>query len=148
MDKEYIEQVRRNYLEMQQNRAKEILHLLEGDDEFLDSGSARVEDYPGRRKPLHPEEDFYGYIALTHKLFIYKDVYGEIVIPFSQIIRIKIELSRLEGTSGIAVKMDDMNPYFTANTPFANDFGKGFKSGFWSSQLVNPKSRLQKIFGR
>jgi hypothetical protein len=136
MDREYMEMVRRQYLQIQEARSLEISHLLEPEDKFLDSGSGRVESYPGRKPPSSIEEDFLGYIAVTRQKFIYKDIHGEVIIPFVQIKRIKKYRFPAEGTTGLKIKTYTAEYLFSANTPFALDLVKAFKvHGFKAENL-------------
>ncbi len=130
------------YMLEQSNREAAVSHLISDDDKFLDSGNARVENYPGRRRPLHPHEDFMGYIVVTKKLLIYKDDFGEIAIPFRDIRKLKCEPFPLEATNGISLELDQMYAYFSAQESFAYGLAQAFKDGMWRvERMQNPKSR-------
>jgi hypothetical protein len=151
MDPELRSALLAQFMMTQENRKRSVGHLIKSGDEFLDSGSARVENYPGRRRPLHPEEDFMGFIAVTKRLFIYKDDFGEIVLPFRDIKKLKCEAFPLAGTSGLSLELDQMYTYFSAQELFARDLGKAFKSGAWKDERkLNPKSRniMLRVFSK
>ena len=134
MDPDLRKELIARYMLEQSNRQAAVRHLISDDDEFLDSGNARVENYPGRRRPLHPHEDFMGYIVATKKLLIYKDDFGEIVIPFRDIKKLKCEPFPLEATNGISLELDHMYAYFSAQESFAYGLAQAFKQGMWHGE--------------
>jgi hypothetical protein len=151
MDPDLRSELIARYMLEQSNREAAVSHLIANDDVFLDSGNARVENYPGRRRPVHPHEDFMGYIVATNKLLIYKDDFGEIVIPFRDIKKLKCEPFPLEATNGLSIELDQMYAYFSAQESFAHGLAQAFKQGMWHEERKqNPKSKgiIQRVLFR
>lgn len=134
------------FVEMQNRRAETVKHLISANDNFLDAGSGRVESYPGRRPPVNDSEDFMGYIVVSRKLFIYKDLLGEIVIPFSEIKKLKLRYSRIPGTSNLELHLDKSQVLFSGNTPFCIDVARSFKRGLWLGE--RPTKKRFTLFSR
>lgn len=142
MNSEYQRKLIEQHNEIQAAVADSVKHLVSDSDEILAIGNARVENYPGRRRPVHPHEDFMGYLIATKKLLIYKDNYGEIVLHFSDIKKIKVEEFPLPSTMGLMVELDNLYTYFSAVGYFARDLAAAFKQGMWREERSrNPKSK-------
>lgn len=151
MDESYIKKLQEMYIEEQAKLQESVKHLLSPTDEILGTGNARVENYPGRRRPLHPHEDFMGYLVATTSSLIYTDNFGEIVIPFRDIKKIKSEPFPLPATLGLSIVLDNLYAYFSAQESFAVAISKSFKQGMWAGERAkNPKSRklLSRLLGK
>ena len=128
-----------------------VSHLLSETDAIIGTGSARVENYPGRRRPLHKNEDFGGYLIATTSTLIYVDTFGEIVLSFKDIKKLKAEPFPTPATLGLSVELDDLYVYFSGQGSFVAALVSSFKEGMWRDERSkNPKSRslLTKLLGK
>jgi len=147
------EQTRRHlqemYLKEQAKIHESVAHLLSESDEIIGTGNGRVENYPGRRRPIHPHEDFMGYLIATTSSLIYIDTFGEIVISFQDVKKLKSEPFPLPATRGLFVELDERFVYFSGQESFVVALVKSFKQGMWHAERSkNPKSKsfLARIF--
>ena len=151
MDEQLRKHLQEMYAKEQAKIKDSVSHLLSSTDEIIGTGSGRVENYPGRRRPLHPHEDFMGYLVATTSSLIYIDSFGEIVISFQDIKKLKSEPFPLPSTRGLSVELDERFVYFSGQESFVVALVKSFKQGMWQDERSkNPKSKnlLTRLLGR
>jgi len=133
MDDELIRQMQLQYIAEQEMRIKHVQKHLGQNDRVLGTGNGRVEDYPGRFKPRHPHEDFDGFIAVTLEKFIYVDLFGEIVIPFCEVVKVTNYDIMLPATIGIRIKRISDTVKFSAQATFGYGIVDEFKNNRWET---------------
>jgi hypothetical protein len=104
----------------QMNRARfdRVSDQLTPGEHLIDTGSARAEQVPSWRQPVG-DEDFGGFIVVTNRQIIYRDYFGVVAIPWSDIRELSKYRVRGLMTTGLEVTFANGNKWlFSGNTPF------------------------------
>ena len=87
-------------------------------ERLLDTGSARAEKVPNWREPVG-NEDFGGFIVVTNRQVIYRDFFGTLAMPWSDISHLKQYRMGIFMTTGVEITfLSGATWLFSGNSPF------------------------------
>ena len=113
-----IGNVREQLAQMNRARFDRVSDQLTPGEQLIDTGSARAERVPGWRQPAG-DEDFGGFIVVTDRQVIYRDYFGVVAIPWSDIRQLSKYRVRGLMTTGLEVTFENGDKWLlSGNTPF------------------------------
>lgn len=114
---------------LHRSRVLQLSDMFEPTEGPADSGSARVESYPDRAKPVG-DQDFGGFIVVTNERMIYRDYISTMSVKWIDIHSLKKVSMRQLMTTGFKLRLKSGEVYeFSGNTPFIRKLLKEFSRG-------------------
>ena len=125
----FLSDAKENMDRLHRSRIQQVSDVLSSSEVPVDTGSARVESYPGRAKPVG-DQDFGGFIVVTNQRMIYRDYVSTITILWRDVQSLDKVRMRQQMTTGIRFSLKSGDTYeFSGNTPFIRKVLKEFSRG-------------------
>lgn len=125
----FLSEAKESLDRIHRSRIQQVSDVINSAEVPVDTGSARVENYPGRARPVG-DEDFGGFIVVTNQRMIYKDYVSTITILWRNVQSLDKMRMRQQMTTGIRFRLKSGETYeFSGNTPFIRKVLKEFSRG-------------------
>jgi hypothetical protein len=125
----FLSDAKDNMDRLHRSRALQLSDMFEPTEVPVDTGSARVESYPNRAKPVG-DQDFGGFIVVTNERMIYRDYRSTIFVKWIDILSLEKVSMRQAMTTGFKLRLKSGEVYeFSGNTPFIRKLLKQFSRG-------------------